>query len=209
MVVLFAPLGFTAKLALAPLRDHPDIDTVHIFYGGPMKAEAKEALKACRSTTDTLGVSLVEHKVKDVFDYANILEALTTAYAATTEDVIVNASGGTRPMIMAATIFAFTHDVPLVYYDEYETTQGKLIPLRAYRALPGLGVSQQAILHRLEKGSADMGTLAHDIGLAPSTLSVHIQRLTESGLVTVEKHGKHRIVSVVPEIKRFAAEAAS
>ncbi len=199
--VLFATLGFTAKLALAPLRNHAGIDTVHLFHGTPEKPEGRQALNDARATTKTLGVRLVEHKIKGAFDYEAILEAFANAYAkAIPEKVYVNASGGTRVMTMASTIFAFTNDLPLLYYDEYETLGGKEIPLRAFRELRTLGSSQRAILDRLRKSPADMGALAEDVGLAPSTLSVHVQRLANAGIVTVARQGKRRVVTAASAI---------
>lgn len=211
MTVLFATLGFTPKLALAPLRDHRDIRRVHLFCGTPLKDEGAAALKACKATAETLQVPLTVHKVKGAFDYDALLEAFAKAYGSINgEPVLMNASGGTRVMTMAATIFAFANDVPMVYYDEYETTKGKLIPLRAFRALRTLGESQLALLTYLrDHGSADMSTLADHLDLAPSTLSAHVHRLHDDGLVTVERQGKRRVVTVVPEILKMGWEVAA
>ncbi len=204
MVVLFATLGFTAKLALAPLRGHPDIQEVHVFHGTPEKPESKKALKDVRATTETLGMKLVEHRIKGAFDYEAILEAFSHAHARVGDaPVWMNASGGTRVMTMASTIFAFSNELPMLYYDEYETQSGKEIPLRAFRALRDLGESQRAILQRLRKSPADMSALAKDVGLAPSTLSVHVQRLAESGIVSVSRNGKRRVVTATPAILAF------
>lgn len=209
MAVLFATLGFTAKLALAPLRDHPEIDTVHLFHGTPEKPESKIAVKDVKATLKTLGIKLVEHRIKGAFDYEAILQSLANAHASVKNGpVLLNASGGTRVMTMATTIFAFTNDIPLLYYDEYETTSGKEIPLAAFRQLRDLGDSQRAILDRLRKGSADMGALSHDLGLAPSTLSVHVQRLTQAGIVSITKAGKRRVVTAVPAVLMLAPGAA-
>lgn len=202
MVVLLAPLGFTPKLALAPLRDH-DVEEVHLLYGLPLK-EGKEAVEKARATVETLGIRLREHGIRDVFDYEAILEAFEAAYAeAGDREVLVNGSGGTRPMIMATTIFAYAHDLPLVYYDDYNTKGGKLIPLKAFSKVSRLGESQNAILERLGKGEADMGTLSEEVGLAASTLTGHIQRMEASGLVSVRREGKRRIVAATPEILRM------
>lgn len=200
MSVLFATLGFTAKLALAPLRDHPDIDEVHLFYGTPLKAEGTKAVKDARATTSTLGVKLVEHKVKGAFDYSAVLASMSLAQATCTGDIKINGSGGTRPMVMATTIFAFTNDVPLLYYDEYETKQGKQIPLRAFRHLRELGESQLAILRKIQSKPTDMSSLATAVGLAPSTLSVHVHHMVDAGIVRIEREGKRRIVSPVEEV---------
>lgn len=204
MAVLLATLGHTSKLVLAPLRDHPEIKTIHVFYGLPQQADGKTALAAVRTTSETMGIQLVEHAVKNAFDYTNFLHALSTTYKSLgKEDVLLNGSGGTRVMVMAATIFAFTHDVPLLYYDEYQTQEGTVIPLKAFRNLGRLGETPRAILKRLQrKGPADMSTLADELEIAASTLSVHVQNLQQAGTVIVDRDGKRRIVTLVPDLAK-------
>lgn len=204
MAVLFATLGFTAKLALAPLRDHPEIDAIHLFYGTPEKPESKAAFKAAKATAETLGIKLVGHKIKGAFDYEAILEAFTKARSSVKDEILMNASGGTRVMTMASTIFAFTHDLPMLYYDEYETREGKEIPLKAFRALGGMGESQRGIIALLRKQPRRMGDLADALGIAPSTLSAHIKHLTAAGVVRVDRQGKERIVSGNPAVLAVA-----
>lgn len=205
MAVLFATLGFTAKLALAPLRDHPEIDAIHLFYGTPEKPESKAAFKAAKATAETLGIKFVGHEIKGAFDYEAILEAFSKAKASVKGEILMNASGGTRVMTMASTIFAFTHDLPMLYYDEYETTEGKEIPLRAFRALKDLGPSQRSILYRLLQGPANMGELATAVELAPSTLSVHVHAMAKSGILVLSKEGKTRIAELAQPVAKLGA----
>ncbi len=200
MAVLFATLGFTAKLALAPLRDHPEVDAIHLFYGTPEKPESKAAFKAAKATAETLGIKFVGHKIKGAFDYEAILEAFTKAKDSVKGEILMNASGGTRVMTMASTIFAFTHDLPMLYYDEYETTEGKEIPLKAFRSLKELGKSQLAILDKLRRRPKDMGALAKEVGLAPSTLSVHVHKMEMAGIVSIDKDGRRRVVPANPSV---------
>lgn len=103
MTILFATLGFTPKLALAPLRDTPDIDAVHLFCGTPLK---DEGAVACKATAETMQVPLTVHKVKGAFDYDALLEAFAKAHATLNGlPVLMNASGGTRVMTIAAERF--------------------------------------------------------------------------------------------------------
>jgi hypothetical protein len=53
-----------------------------------------------------------------------------------------------------------------------------------------------------------MGTLASDIGIAPSTLSVHVQRLAADGLVQISVDGKRRIIAATPELRHVDLEEA-
>jgi CRISPR locus-related DNA-binding protein len=203
MAVLFATLGHTPNLVLAPLRGNGTLASLHLFYGTPQEADGKRALAAARSACAGLGVNLAEHPVKNPWGYTNFLSAFTQAHAtlAPGEQVSFNASGGTRVMVMAATIFCFTRDIPLLYYDEYQTKDGTVIPLRAFRNLDRLGDMPLAILRRLQgKGPADMSTLAHDMGLSPSTVTGHIQTLTDAGAVQVGRQGKRRVVTLVPDL---------
>jgi DNA-binding transcriptional ArsR family regulator len=204
MAALLATLGHTPKLVVAPLRDHPEIRTLHVYFGVPQQADGVSALQAVRTTCETMGVRIVEHAVKNAFDYTNFLQALSaTARKLPNEDLLLNASGGTRVMVMAATIFAFTNDVPLLYYDEYDTQHGVVIPLKAFRNLDRLGETPRAILRRLQKkGPADMSTLAFELEIAASTISVHVQNLQEAGTVLVDREGKRRVVTLVPDLEK-------
>lgn len=209
MVVLFSTLGFTPKLAIAPLRHHPEIHEMHVFFGPPTKKETQETLQELRVMAKAFDVRVVEHSLPDAFEYGDVLRAMTDA-AADVDEVVVNASGGPRPMIMAATIFCFTRDIPLVYYDEYDTQHGKEIHLKAFRNLDRFGSSQRRILQRLQQsGEADMGTLATEMGLAPSTLSQHVRELVDAHAVAVRREGKRRVVSLEPGLAHIDLDPAS
>jgi len=200
--VLFATLGFTPRLVMAPLRHHPEIRAVHVFYGPPGQKQAETALAKLKAACEALDVQLTAHGVKDAFDYVGFLHAMEKAHTKLPRgaEVLFNGSGGPRPMTMAATIFCFTRELPLLYYDEYNSQQGRLIPLKAYRSLQDMGDSQRRILHRLQQGEADMGTLSQELGLAPSTLTKHVTRLEENDVVTVARDGKRRVVTLQPDL---------
>jgi hypothetical protein len=80
------------------------------------------------------------------------------------------------------TFFAFSRDVPMPYYGEYAMQAGKAILFRAFRARGNSGESQRAILDRLRKSITEIGALTKYVGLAPSTLNVHVQRLAQAGM---------------------------
>lgn len=205
-VALLATLGFTPKLVVAPLRDHPEVTDLHVFYGPASKREVQEALQEVRIMAQVFDVVVHEHDLPDAFDYVDALRALDDTWRSLPEgtEALVNGSGGPRPMTMAATIFGFTRDVPLLYYDEYHR-EGRAIPLRAYRELGSLGASQKRILQRLQQGEADMSTLATDLGLAPSTLSQHVKELEGTNAVRVVREGKRRVVSLEPDLVGLGA----
>lgn len=85
---------------------------------------------------------------------------------------------------------------------------GRLFQPRAFRSLGSLGESQLARpTYQRDDGSADMSKLALHLELAPSSLSAHVGHLEAEGLVTMEKQGKRRIVTVVPEVITVGLEA--
>jgi DNA-binding transcriptional ArsR family regulator len=204
-------MGYTASLVVAPLRQHPDIRELHLFHG-PKDANHIKALAAVRQVAATFGVRIVDHTTKHGFDFDEALRLYVQAYdkVPEKEDVLFNASSGPRPMIMAATIFCFTHDVPLVYYDEYDTKQGKRIPLTAYRSIRGLGDTKRALVRNLQKkGSLDMGTLAKALKLGASTVSVHVHELATMDIVGVQRDGKRVMVTLRPEMATLDLEAVA
>lgn len=206
MVVWFATLGHTPEHVLGPLRKERDVRSFHVFFGSPQLDEGKAALRAIRDFCSSKRIELVEHSVPGAFDYANFLRSFSEAWAAVSRKskVLFNASGGTRVMQMAATIFCFTHEIELHYYDEYESQEGRVIPLRAFRSLDRVGPTPRAILEHLQnQGPCDMTSLAARLDLAPSTITQHVQGLENSGTVVVERSGKRRIVRLLPELTSF------
>lgn len=212
VTVLFATMGFTPSLVVAPLRQFPDIRELHLFFGPSKDRRHSDALDAIRGVTETFQVKVIEHKVNDAFDFDEDLRALVRALDQVPDGrpVIVNASSGPRPLIMAATIFCSTHDLPLHYYDEYDTTEGKVIPLKAYHSLRGLGGSKRALLQKLQKkGPADVSSLSGSLKLAVSTVSAHVHELAEMGLVTVSRDGKRQVVTLEPGVRMLDLEAVA
>lgn len=202
MVVVFATLGWTPGPVVAPLRGNTDISEFHVFFGPPGHPDGKKALREVRTVCKTLGVPLHEHPVKDAFDYTAFLKAFTDARQTTTDDILFNASGGTRIMVMAATIFCFSHDVPLHYHNEEDPRRNQVVPIRAWRTLPTLGNQPRAILGILQtRGRSDMTSLGKELGLARSTVTEHVRLLARHGTVHVEQQGKHRFVSITPALE--------
>lgn len=203
MVVLFATLGFTPQPVLAPLRVSSEFKELVVFFGPPGRPEILQSLNVVRTTCKGLGITLREYPVRDAFDYSEFLGVFTDALQRFEDrKVAFNASGGTRIMVMAATIFCFTNDLPLLYFDEDNHTQGKVVPLRALRSLRRLGETPRAILAHLQRwGPKDMSGLARELGLAISTVTEHVKVLEQSGTVVIQRDGKRRIVQLIPDLQ--------
>ncbi len=206
---MIATLGFTPEPLAAPLK-HYTVDDLFVLYGPPGKPETDKALAEVHTMSQLFDVQVHDVALPDAFDYAYVLRKMEEIHHALPPgtEVLVNGSGGPRPMTMAATIFAAARDLPLLYYDSYACKEGKVIPLRAYKGLPDLGARQRSILQRLQKGSADMGQLAKDLKLAPSTLTEHIQGLERMGAVVVAQEGRRRHVALEPDLMHMDLEAA-
>lgn len=203
LTVLFTTMGYTPSLVVAPLRQYPDIRDMHLFYAASKDSRHAEALRAVRGVGETFKVKLHEHKLRNGFDFEEALRAyvLTLNTVPHAPPVLFNASSGPRPMIMAATIFCSTHDIPLHYYDEYDTAEGKVIPLKAFRSLRGLGETKRELLQHLQKaGPSDVSTLATGLKLAMSTVSAHVHALVEQGLVQMNRQGKRQLVTLEPGV---------
>ncbi len=183
---------------------------MHLFFGPSKDPRHSATLKAVQQVSETFKVKLHEHAAKDGFDIQealhNFVRTLDSVPAG--RHVIFNASSGPRPMIMAATIFCSTHDLPLLYYDEYDTKEGTIVPLKAFRSLRGLGDTKRALLQRLKrKGPANVSGLASGLKLAMSTVSAHVHELKEMGLVSTARDGKQHVVTLLPDVGSFDLEA--
>ncbi|MEK6975629.1 MAG: ArsR family transcriptional regulator [Candidatus Thermoplasmatota archaeon] len=212
MTVLFATMGYTAPLVVAPLRQYPGIREMHLFYGVSKDQKHPETLRAVRGVSETFQVKLHEHKLRNGFDFEEALRSYVKTLNTVPDaaKVIFNASSGPRPMIMAATIFCSTHDIPLHYYDEYDTSEGKVIPIKAYRGLRGLGETKKQLLQRLQRdGPLDISTLAGGLELAMSTVSAHVNELLGLGLVHTSREGKRQLVKLEPGVAVLDLEAVA
>lgn len=198
LLILFATLGYTARLCLAPLRDER-FQRAFVFCGSEDTAERRSALLELRETMAAAGVVLEERKLADPFDFEQALRAYGAAHDTlpTEAKVIFNASSGPRPMIMAATLFCHVRALRLVYYDEYATRRGRDIPLQAFRKLGEIGEAKRTMLRRLQsRGPSDMSTLARTMRLAPSTVSEHVKELAAEGVVTIAREGRRRVIQL-------------
>lgn len=205
-------MGYTPALVVAPLRQYPEIREMHVFYGPSKDKKQAETLSAVQGVSETFKVKLYQHPTKDGFDFEEALRTYVKTLDKVPEggQVIFNASSGPRPMIMAATIFCSTHDIPLLYYDEYDTKEGKQVPLKAYRSLRGLGDTKKALLQRLKaKGPTDVSGLAGGLKLAMSTVSAHIRELSGMGLVSTERDGKRHVVALTKGLEALDLEAVA
>ena len=212
LTVLLATMGYTASLVVAPLRQYPDIREMHVFFSSSKDPRHLETLRAVRGVSESFKVKLHEHKLRNGFDFEEALRAYVVTLNAVPEakPVVFNASSGPRPMIMAATIFCSTHDIPLHYYDEYDTSEGKVVPLKAFRSLRGLGATKLKVLRKLQKaGPCDVSTLASSLDLAMSTVSAHVHELATSGLVQTVREGKRQLVTLEPGLAVLDLEAVA
>ena len=205
-------MGYTPALVVAPLRQRRSITDMHVFYGPPQDPKREGPLEAVRKVAESFDVKLHVHAVEDGFDYDQAMRSFVAARDQVPKGrrILFNASSGPRPMIMAAALFCHTHGLPLVYYDEYDTKEGRAIPLQAYRGLSGISRTKRSLLRRLQaQGPTDVGTLARKMGLANSTVSEHVKELHAEGILTVDKEGRRRVVRLTPAIKDLHLEAVA
>ena len=50
----------------------------------------------------------------------------------------------------------------------------------------------RVLLALMDRRALPASVLASEAGIAPSTASAHLARLVDAGLLTVERHGRHR-----------------
>jgi DNA-binding transcriptional ArsR family regulator len=66
--------------------------------------------------------------------------------------------------------------------------------------------TRRAILARLAKGSANVGTLAEPFKISPPAISRHLKVLEEASLISNERCGKRRLCRLKPETLAVAQE---
>ncbi len=76
-------------------------------------------------------------------------------------------------------------------------------------ALIGDRTRARVLLALLDRRSLPMSMLASEAGVAPSTVSAHLARLVDGGLLTVRREGRHRYYSLASADVATAIEALS
>jgi DNA-binding transcriptional ArsR family regulator len=208
VVVLFATLGFTPAPVLAPLASPAKFSAMHVFFGPPGHPDVNLALEAARAECQRQGVRLLEHPVHDAFDYTAYLHAFADARAAQRGRIVFNASGGTRVAIMAATLYCYTHEIPLVYHNETDPRIAQEVPLKAIRSLSEASTTRRAIVGLLQQsGPRDMTSLSTKLKRAASTITGHVQDLERAGIVHVERVGRRREVRLATALSDVRMKA--
>lgn len=100
-----------------------------------------------------------------------------------------------------------TVNLQLLYYDEPETTRGEEITLHALRALKEPAQRSPVVLARGREIPTNTRARATQVRPAASTVSVHAQRLAETGIVYVSRRREGRFVGASPALLRVRAEA--
>lgn len=212
MVVVFATLGFTPGLVLAPLHEHPAKRLV-VFYGATAKPDDRRQRNAClakvRRHCRRHRIELDEIELDDGFDFEEANLAFAEAYGEHGPEVIMNASSGPRPMIMAAAVFCMLHRVPLVYHDEYEAATGRRVPVEIVSNLLRQPRTKKSILLNLrgEDKGVSVGALAARLNVSHPTMVQHLKELRIDGLIESQAVGKSTLVRATPIVNGVAKEA--
>jgi len=202
MAVLLGTLGFTPAKFLGVLKTLPDIERAIVYTAATDRPRDRERVEAAwrevEKTLKSLGVPAERVVLEDPFDFAAFLERfLRDVKAIGPQNAILNLTGGTKPMAVAATVACLVLGVRAVYVpEEQEGAKAIELPIFRIRYSSVLTPKEHRVLETIrDEQPATLLDLAKALGILPSTLSGHLRNLETLGavrLVPVPARGQNK-----------------
>lgn len=189
---IFGTLGFTPTKFLPTLREHDDVEKAVVFHNNNQKSQtaAKEIATYCRD----VGIPYTQIPV-NAFDLVECASTMQQEIRRTQDGaVLFNVTGGTKVLTAAAILTCILEGVRAVYVHE-ETHEEVPLPLITAPYEDLLTEPQRLVLqHVAENPGCSQGDLCNALTLTKPTISHHIGRLVEHGLLmqTNDPHDARR-----------------
>ena len=208
MTVLFGTLGFRSEALLPAIKSATDVEKI-VFYHDHHESSLKAKSDVC-SYCEQIGIKAVPIAVDDAFDFLLVAKRMkqdVRRYRKDGEEIVCfNIAGGTKLMSSAALLVSILEGIPATYVHD-KTLQPFHLPLLRIKYSETLTTKQRAILrYILDHRDVEFSEkeLAGAVGVEKATISHHVSRLVEKGIVTlVPKKGDRRmkIVKVEPAVE--------
>jgi len=190
MTVLLGTLGFTPKKFLGVLKSLPDIERAIVYTAATGRARDRErvdqAWREVERTLKSLDIPAERVILEDPFDFAAFLERfLKDVKAIGPSNAVLNLTGGTKPMAVAATVACLVLGVRAVYVpEEQERAKAIDLPIFRIRYSSVLTPKEHRVLETIrDEEPANLTALAGRLKILPSTLSGHLRKLETLGAV--------------------------
>lgn len=199
---IYGTLGFTPKKFLPTLRSRHDVERAVVFHDdhADSQAAAKEVTAYCKS----VGIALecVQLDAFDMVECASAMQKKVRARGA--ENILFNVTGGTTVLNAAAVLTCILEGVPAVYLNQESRSEIPL-PLITARYDRLLSTPQRRVLAHINRTKGcTLGELVTGLGQSKPTMSHHVQKLVDYGLVsrrTDDKDARIKRLQAIPSAR--------
>jgi len=188
MTVLLGTLGFTPSKFLGVLKSGLDIERAVVYTAATDRPKDRErverAWREVERTLKSLEIPAERVVLKDPFNFAAILERLLQDVKAVgPPNAVLNLTGGTKPMAVAATVASLVLGVRAVYVpEEQEGAKAIDLPIFRIRYSSVLTPKEHRVLTTIrDEEPPTLTALARELKILPSTLSGHLRKLEALG----------------------------
>jgi len=186
VTVVLATVGFTANKVHPVVRSAEAKEELVLFHDKDAEGRSKQAAREAAAYARNLGME-VQLYALDAFDLVACCQRIRGEIRKRADkDVVVSIAGGTRVLGSAALLASILEGVRVVHVNE-DTGEPQPLPLLKLRADEVLNGKQRAVLRWVHDHP---GCMQRDLGealkLTKGTVSHHIRKLKEQGLVEAE-----------------------
>jgi CRISPR locus-related DNA-binding protein len=210
MVTVFATLGYVPESVLPSLRT-VGVERLVVFASAEdPKVEA--AVNKVKDHCEKADIPFKRVKIVKPYDLEYVAEVIKeTMDKYKGEQAIFNITGGTKVMAAAALIVCFLKGVPTEYAQEktMEVIRLPLMKIDVTSQLSRRGKDIVKFLLSQKDQCAQTAKARKALGMEKSTFSIHLKRLKDKGLVTVERDprsSRGQVVRAIPTLKLLVME---
>jgi len=210
MVTIYATLGYVPESVLPSLRTAGVERLVVFASAADTKVEA--AVRRVKAHCEKADIPFTRVRIVKPYDLEYVAEVIKeTMDEHKDEEAIFNITGGTKVMAAAALIVCFLKGVPTEYAQErtMEVIRLPLMKIDVRSQLTRRGKDIVRFLLAQKDHCAPAAKVRKALGMEKSTFSVHLSRLREKGLVTVERDprsARGQVVMAMPTMKLLMME---
>jgi hypothetical protein len=186
MTVLFGTLGFTPEKFTPTIRSRDDVESVVLFYDKDERSHQARQVVVSFCQELEIPVESIEVDAFDLVEAAVPIRRTMQRFDRT--QILFNVTGGTKILASAAMLACILEGVRAIYI--HDTTHDEVsLPLLTIKYEDYLSDQVKRVLAHIHKNPgcspADVGQA---VGSAKPTVTHHVKRLIDYGLVQKKTH---------------------
>jgi len=210
MVIVYATLGYVPESVLPSLRT-TGVERLVVFASAD-DTKVENAVKKVKSHCEKADIPFNRIKIVKPYDLEYVAELIRdTMDEYKGKEAIFNITGGTKVMAAAALIVCFLKGIPTEYAQEktMEVIRLPLMKIDVKSQLTRRGKDIVRFILAQKDHCAPSIKIRKAMGMEKSTFSIHLTKLREKGLVTIERDPKStrgQLVRAIPTLNLLMLE---